>query len=251
MLNTSELVELAGPTRSRSTTPAAWPTSRAFPRAFSRLERRLGAGAQGPAAAARLGARGRRSAGGGRRRHARLGTRPRGAAVVLGSAQGAAVGTGPVLLAECRRPQGHEPAGRRRRDPRGRAVHLWRIDSSLWVAPARNGGFCSLWLPAGGGGCGALGTSAQHRSLAPAGQAGVGHQRHDRSRRRRRGHQVQRREHRPPEDRLGFCSIDAELLRLRRSGRRADEPGPRDGDRRVRPEGRLLAAQTFTDGPAG
>jgi hypothetical protein len=24
---------------------------------------------------------------------------------------------------------------------------------TLWVAPARNGGFCSLWLPAGGGGC--------------------------------------------------------------------------------------------------
>jgi hypothetical protein len=24
---------------------------------------------------------------------------------------------------------------------------------TLWVAPAKNGGFCSLWLPAGGGGC--------------------------------------------------------------------------------------------------
>lgn len=24
---------------------------------------------------------------------------------------------------------------------------------TLWVAPARNGGFCSLWLPQGGGGC--------------------------------------------------------------------------------------------------
>ena len=24
---------------------------------------------------------------------------------------------------------------------------------TLWVAPARNGGFCSLWLPEGGGGC--------------------------------------------------------------------------------------------------
>ena len=24
---------------------------------------------------------------------------------------------------------------------------------TLWVAPARNGGFCSLWLPGGGGGC--------------------------------------------------------------------------------------------------
>jgi hypothetical protein len=24
---------------------------------------------------------------------------------------------------------------------------------TLWVAPAGNGGFCSLWLPAGGGGC--------------------------------------------------------------------------------------------------
>jgi hypothetical protein len=24
---------------------------------------------------------------------------------------------------------------------------------TLWVAPAKNGGFCSLWLPSGGGGC--------------------------------------------------------------------------------------------------
>ena len=24
---------------------------------------------------------------------------------------------------------------------------------TLWVAPAKNGGFCSLWLPGGGGGC--------------------------------------------------------------------------------------------------
>lgn len=24
---------------------------------------------------------------------------------------------------------------------------------TLWVAPAKNGGFCALWLPAGGGGC--------------------------------------------------------------------------------------------------
>jgi hypothetical protein len=24
---------------------------------------------------------------------------------------------------------------------------------TLWVAPAKNGGFCSLWLPQGGGGC--------------------------------------------------------------------------------------------------
>lgn len=28
---------------------------------------------------------------------------------------------------------------------------------TLWVAPARNGGFCSLWLPAGGGGCSTAG----------------------------------------------------------------------------------------------
>jgi hypothetical protein len=28
---------------------------------------------------------------------------------------------------------------------------------TLWVAPARNGGFCSLWLPAGGGGCSTTG----------------------------------------------------------------------------------------------
>ena len=27
----------------------------------------------------------------------------------------------------------------------------------LWVAPAKNGGFCSLWLPAGGGGCSTAG----------------------------------------------------------------------------------------------
>jgi hypothetical protein len=28
---------------------------------------------------------------------------------------------------------------------------------TLWVAPARNGGFCSLWLPQGGGGCSTAG----------------------------------------------------------------------------------------------
>lgn len=28
---------------------------------------------------------------------------------------------------------------------------------TLWVAPARNGGFCSLWLPRGGGGCSTAG----------------------------------------------------------------------------------------------
>jgi hypothetical protein len=28
---------------------------------------------------------------------------------------------------------------------------------TLWVAPARNGGFCSLWLPRGGGGCSTVG----------------------------------------------------------------------------------------------
>jgi hypothetical protein len=28
---------------------------------------------------------------------------------------------------------------------------------TLWVAPAKNGGFCSLWLPAGGGGCSTAG----------------------------------------------------------------------------------------------
>jgi hypothetical protein len=28
-----------------------------------------------------------------------------------------------------------------------------RSTLTLWVAPAKNGGFCSLWLPAGGGGC--------------------------------------------------------------------------------------------------
>ena len=32
---------------------------------------------------------------------------------------------------------------------------------TLWVAPARNGGFCSLWLPNGGGGC-----SLSHRPLS-------------------------------------------------------------------------------------
>lgn len=37
-----------------------------------------------------------------------------------------------------------------------REVGRFRIGGStktLWVAPAKNGGFCSLWLPAGGGGC--------------------------------------------------------------------------------------------------
>jgi hypothetical protein len=28
---------------------------------------------------------------------------------------------------------------------------------TLWVSPARNGGFCSLWLPQGGGGCSTAG----------------------------------------------------------------------------------------------
>jgi hypothetical protein len=28
---------------------------------------------------------------------------------------------------------------------------------TLWVAPAKNGGFCSLWLPRGGGGCSTAG----------------------------------------------------------------------------------------------
>jgi hypothetical protein len=28
---------------------------------------------------------------------------------------------------------------------------------TLWVAPAKNGGFCSLWLPGGGGGCSTAG----------------------------------------------------------------------------------------------
>lgn len=32
---------------------------------------------------------------------------------------------------------------------------------TLWVAPARNGGFCVLWLPGGGGGC-----STAHRPLS-------------------------------------------------------------------------------------
>jgi hypothetical protein len=37
-----------------------------------------------------------------------------------------------------------------------REVGRFRLGGStrtLWVAPAKNGGFCSLWLPAGGGGC--------------------------------------------------------------------------------------------------
>jgi hypothetical protein len=42
----------------------------------------------------------------------------------------------------------------------------------LWVAPARNGGFCSLWLPGGGGGCSTSGkplsTGAALRSGVPA-----------------------------------------------------------------------------------
>lgn len=31
------------------------------------------------------------------------------------------------------------------------------VAHTLWVAPARNGGFCSLWLPQGGGGCSTTG----------------------------------------------------------------------------------------------
>jgi hypothetical protein len=42
---------------------------------------------------------------------------------------------------------------------------------TLWVAPATNGGFCSLWLPRGGGGCSTAGqplsTGALLRRGAP------------------------------------------------------------------------------------
>ncbi len=36
---------------------------------------------------------------------------------------------------------------------------------TLWVAPAKNGGFCSLWLPAGGGGCSTSGQRLSTGSL--------------------------------------------------------------------------------------
>lgn len=43
---------------------------------------------------------------------------------------------------------------------------------TLWVAPAKNGGFCSLWLPGGGGGCSTsglpLGTGALLDGGVPA-----------------------------------------------------------------------------------
>jgi hypothetical protein len=41
-----------------------------------------------------------------------------------------------------------------------REVGRFRFGGSahiLWVAPAKNGGFCSLWLPGGGGGCSTAG----------------------------------------------------------------------------------------------
>jgi hypothetical protein len=42
---------------------------------------------------------------------------------------------------------------------------------TLWVAPAKNGGFCSLWIPGGGGGCSTaglpLGTGALLRHGVP------------------------------------------------------------------------------------
>jgi hypothetical protein len=41
---------------------------------------------------------------------------------------------------------------------------------TLWVAPARNGGFCSLWLPGGGGGCS---TSGQPLSTGALLRGGV------------------------------------------------------------------------------
>lgn len=40
---------------------------------------------------------------------------------------------------------------------------------TLWVAPARNGGFCSLWLPQGGGGCSTSGKPLSTGALLRAG----------------------------------------------------------------------------------
>jgi hypothetical protein len=46
------------------------------------------------------------------------------------------------------------------------------LHRTLWVAPAKNGGFCSLWLPGGGGGCSTsglpLGTGALLDGGVPA-----------------------------------------------------------------------------------
>ena len=40
---------------------------------------------------------------------------------------------------------------------------------TLWVAPAENGGFCSLWLPLGGGGCSTLGKPLSTGALLRSG----------------------------------------------------------------------------------
>src|SRR5207248_8203733 len=99
---------------------------------------------------------------------ARLGARPRGLAV-LGSAHGAAVGPGPVLLAECRRSPWHEPTGRRRRDPRGRAVHPWWIDPHALGRSRQERRLLLALAACRWRGLQHLRASAQHRSLAAAG----------------------------------------------------------------------------------
>jgi hypothetical protein len=40
---------------------------------------------------------------------------------------------------------------------------------TLWVAPAKNGGFCSLWLPEGGGGCSTSGQPLSTGALLSGG----------------------------------------------------------------------------------
>lgn len=49
-------------------------------------------------------------------------------------------------------------------------VDLGGSTRTLWVAPAKNGGFCSLWLPEGGGGCS---TSGQPLSTGALLRGGV------------------------------------------------------------------------------
>jgi hypothetical protein len=122
---------------------------------------------------------------------------------------------------------------------------------TLWVAPARNGGFCSLWLPAGGGGCSTSGhplsTGALLRLGVPAWVTGdviasaVG----DVVLRFSDGSTVHPRIVwvSAPID-AGFFAYDVA------AGRQTSRVHVTAVDAYDR-QGRLVAHQTFTDGPAG
>lgn len=66
------------------------------------------------------------------------------------------------------------PAGMSPEAVSGETREVGRFDfggsiRTLWVAPAKNGGFCSLWLPEGGGGCSTSGKPLSTGALLRAG----------------------------------------------------------------------------------